>query len=239
MATRADGVPPARIAVVERGARDGSGSAAYVAAAMLAPLAEAAVADRFVVELGLASLTLWRDWLPMLRTPVFFQQAGTLVVWHPADRGEASLFANHVRAATPPERIAADLRAVDAEGIGTLEPALAQRFSQGLYLAGEGRWTTGPCSMRWRPSWRPWACSCAGTRRLPIRIRKRWPPPDSARASCSTAGASAPSRNGRSCAACAARWRASMRPMSRSRGRCACCIRAIRSTSRPSRAMST
>ncbi|TXD91517.1 FAD-dependent oxidoreductase, partial [Ralstonia pseudosolanacearum] len=30
------GVPPARIAVVERGARDGSGSAAYVAAAMLA-----------------------------------------------------------------------------------------------------------------------------------------------------------------------------------------------------------
>ncbi|MHA6863661.1 FAD-dependent oxidoreductase [Ralstonia pseudosolanacearum] len=133
------GVPPARIAVVERGARDGSGSAAYVAAAMLAPLAEAAVADRFVVELGLASLTLWRDWLPMLRTPVFFQQAGTLVVWHPADRGEASLFANHVRAATPPERIAADLRAVDAEGIGTLEPALAQRFSQGLYLAGEGQ----------------------------------------------------------------------------------------------------
>ncbi|WP_155401627.1 FAD-dependent oxidoreductase, partial [Ralstonia solanacearum] len=57
------GVPPARIAVVERGARDGSGAAAFVAAAMLAPLAEAAVADRFVVDLGLASLALWRDWL--------------------------------------------------------------------------------------------------------------------------------------------------------------------------------
>lgn len=50
------GVPPARIALVERGPRDGSGAAAYVAAAMLAPLAEAAVADRFVVDLGLASL---------------------------------------------------------------------------------------------------------------------------------------------------------------------------------------
>ncbi|CAJ0793721.1 tRNA 5-methylaminomethyl-2-thiouridine biosynthesis bifunctional protein MnmC [Ralstonia psammae] len=133
------GVPPARIAVVERGARDGSGAAAYVAAAMLAPLAEAAVADRFVVDLGLASLALWRDWLPKLRTPVFFQEAGTLVVWHAADRGEASLFASHVRNAAPPERVAADLRAVDAAGIAQLEPLLAQRFTQGLYLAGEGQ----------------------------------------------------------------------------------------------------
>ena len=133
------GVPPARIAVVERGPRDGSSAAAYVAAAMLAPLAEAAVADRFVVDLGLASLALWRDWLPKLRTPVFFQEAGTLVVWHAADRGEASLFANHVRNAAPPERVAADLRAVDASGIAQLEPLLAQRFTQGLYLAGEGQ----------------------------------------------------------------------------------------------------
>jgi len=133
------GVPAARIAVVERGARDGSSAAAYVAAAMLAPLAEAAVADRFVVDLGLASLALWRDWLPKLRTPVFFQEAGTLVVWHAADRGEASLFANHVRAAAPAERVAADLRAVDAAGIAALEPLLAQRFTQGLYLAGEGQ----------------------------------------------------------------------------------------------------
>ncbi|WP_222425343.1 FAD-dependent oxidoreductase, partial [Pseudomonas aeruginosa] len=53
--------------------------------------------------------------------------------------GEASLFANHVRAAAPAERVAADLRAVDAAGIAALEPLLAQRFTQGLYLAGEGQ----------------------------------------------------------------------------------------------------
>ncbi|MGO4812093.1 FAD-dependent oxidoreductase, partial [Cupriavidus sp. 2MCAB6] len=43
-----------RVALVERAGPDGAGSAAHVAAAMLAPLAESAIAERRIVELGTA-----------------------------------------------------------------------------------------------------------------------------------------------------------------------------------------
>ncbi len=129
----------ARVALVERGGPDGAGSAAHVAAAMLAPLAESAIAERRIVELGIASVDLWRAWLAELPEPVFFQEDGTLVVWHARDRGEMSLFASRVRAVAPPELVAERLRALDGNGVASLEPALAGRFPQGLYLSGEGQ----------------------------------------------------------------------------------------------------
>ena len=70
----------ARVALIERGGPDGSGSAAHVAAAMLAPLAESAIAERRIVDLGMASVDLWRTWIGELPEPVFFQEDGTLVV---------------------------------------------------------------------------------------------------------------------------------------------------------------
>ncbi|NOV23453.1 FAD-dependent oxidoreductase [Cupriavidus necator] len=129
----------ARVALVERAGPDGAGSAAYVAAAMLAPLAESAIAERRIVDLGVASVDLWRAWLAELPDPVFFQEDGTLVVWHARDRAEMSLFTSRVRAVAPPELVAKRLRALDAAGVGEAEPALAGRFPQGLLLAGEGQ----------------------------------------------------------------------------------------------------
>ena len=129
----------ARVALVERAGPDGAGSAAYVAAAMLAPLAESAIAERRIVDLGIASVDLWRAWLAELPEPVFFQQDGTLVVWHARDRAEMSLFTSRVRAVAPPELVAQRLRALDGKGVGEVEPALAGRFPQGLLLAGEGQ----------------------------------------------------------------------------------------------------
>ncbi|WP_373379077.1 FAD-dependent oxidoreductase [Cupriavidus nantongensis] len=132
----------ARVALVERAGPDGAGSAAYVAAAMLAPLAESAIAERRIVDLGLASVDLWRAWLAELAElaePVFFQEDGTLVVWHARDRAEMSLFTSRVRAVAPPELVAERLRALDGKGVGEAEPALAGRFPQGLLLAGEGQ----------------------------------------------------------------------------------------------------
>ncbi|WP_427312333.1 FAD-dependent oxidoreductase [Cupriavidus sp. H39] len=129
----------ARVALVERAGPDGAGSAAYVAAAMLAPLAESAIAERRIVDLGVASVDLWRAWLAELPEPVFFQEDGTLVVWHARDRAEMSLFTSRVRAVAPPELVAQRLRALDAAGVGEAEPALAGRFPQGLLLAGEGQ----------------------------------------------------------------------------------------------------
>lgn len=129
----------ARVALVERAGPDGAGSAAYVAAAMLAPLAESAIAERRIVDLGIASVDLWRTWLAALPEPVFFQEDGTLVVWHARDRAEMSLFTSRVRAVAPPELVAQRLRALDGRGVGEIEPALAGRFPQGLLLAGEGQ----------------------------------------------------------------------------------------------------
>lgn len=129
----------ARVALVERGGPDGSGSAAHVAAAMLAPLAESAIAERRIVDLGIASVDLWRTWIQELPEPVFFQEDGTLVVWHARDRSEVSLFTGRMRAVAPPELVQDRLRALDGNGVGQLEPALAGRFPQGLLLQGEGQ----------------------------------------------------------------------------------------------------
>lgn len=129
----------ARVALVERGGPDGSGSAAHVAAAMLAPLAESAIAERRIVDLGIASVDLWRTWIQELPQPVFFQEDGTLVVWHARDRSEVSLFTGRMRAVAPPELVQQRLRALDGNGVGQIEPALAGRFPQGLLLQGEGQ----------------------------------------------------------------------------------------------------
>lgn len=134
-----------RVALIERAGPDGAGAAAHVAAAMLAPLAESAISERRIVELGLASVDLWRAWVDELAGEagtgerVFFQEAGTLVVWHAHDRGEMPLFTSRVRAVAPPELVGERMRRLDAGGIAGLEPALAGRFQQGLLLAGEGQ----------------------------------------------------------------------------------------------------
>ncbi|SDP74020.1 glycine oxidase [Ralstonia sp. 25mfcol4.1] len=129
----------ARVALVERGGPDGSGSAAHVAAAMLAPLAESAIAERRIVDLGIASVDLWRTWIQELPEPVFFQEDGTLVVWHARDRSEVSLFTSRMRAVAPPELVQARLRTLDGKGVAEVEPELAGRFPQGLLLQGEGQ----------------------------------------------------------------------------------------------------
>lgn len=120
------------------------GAAARVAAAMLAPLAESAVAPAPVVRMGRHALDRWPELLTELAghaAPVFFQREGTLVLWHRQDAGEAERFARVL------ERtrgwIGDDLppaRPLDASGIVALEPALrGSRFAQGLFLAGEGQ----------------------------------------------------------------------------------------------------
>ena len=123
---------------------DGAGAAARVAAAMLAPLAESAVAPPPVARMGRYALDRWPRLLAGLTTtaaPVFFQREGTLVLWHRQDAAEAERFARVVERTRgwigddlPP------IRHLDAAGIVALEPALrGSRFAQGLYLAGEGQ----------------------------------------------------------------------------------------------------
>ena len=128
------------VALYERGDAAGSGAAAWVAAAMLAPLAEAASAEPLLVELGAASLDAWPRLIAQLPEPVFFQRNGTLVVWHRADRAEAALFERRVRANAPASLVGDDgVTALDSSQLAAAEPTLAGRFSQGLLLPREGQ----------------------------------------------------------------------------------------------------
>ncbi|MDO5059488.1 MAG: FAD-dependent oxidoreductase [Neisseria sp.] len=122
-------------ALFERGARSGSGSAGYIAAAMLAPAAEAVDAAPEVIALGRQSLPLWREWLARLPSPVFMQENGSLIVWHAQDKPLAAQFAQHLHRTAPdlPPEI------WQAADISRNEPQLSGRFQTAFYLAGEGQ----------------------------------------------------------------------------------------------------
>lgn len=128
-----------RVALYESGDAAGSQSAAWVAAAMLAPLAEAAVADELVTALGVASLDAWPRVLAGLPEPVFFQRNGTLVVWHQADKTEAPLFERCVRTNAPAALVEQGFVPLAGAQLDETEPALAKRFARGWLLQGEGQ----------------------------------------------------------------------------------------------------
>jgi glycine oxidase len=127
------------VQVFDAGGPGGEGAAARVAAAMLAPLAESAVTEPGVVRMGMHSLRRWPELVAALPVPVFLQRSGTLVLWHRQDAAEAQRFRRHL-AATAQQLPALPIpQLLDAAGIDKLEPALGQRFVQGLYLPEEGQ----------------------------------------------------------------------------------------------------
>lgn len=87
-----------QVAIHDAGSPAAEGSAATVAAAMLAPLAESAITEPGVVRMGHHALTRWPQLLAPLAEPVFFQQAGTLIVWHRQDAAEAQRLTRQLEA---------------------------------------------------------------------------------------------------------------------------------------------
>jgi len=154
------------VQLVDAGGPDADGAAARVAAAMLAPLAESAVTEPPVVAMGQYALARWPALLADLTEPVFFQQNGTLVVWHRQDASEAQRFQRLLQATTQalPELPAPET--LNRQTLAEREPALDGRFHQGLYLPGEGQLdnrallqalrhtlTALGVSMRWHTAW--------------------------------------------------------------------------------------
>lgn len=122
--------------IYDKGDAEGREAAAYVAAAMLAPMAEAVDATAEVIALGYQSIDLWQDLLPTLPEKVFMQRSGSLIVWHPQDDDLSRQFARDLRHAHHNQQTWIDWREDD---IATHEPQLAQRFARGFYLPSEGQ----------------------------------------------------------------------------------------------------
>ena len=110
---------------------DGEQSAAFLAAAMLAPLAESADSSRAIMELGQLSLKRWPEFLSKLSEPVFFQHAGSLIIAFDQDVGDLKQFKSRLKGDGYQ-----DLNNVQ---INDLEPGLNERFTKGLYLPNEGQ----------------------------------------------------------------------------------------------------
>jgi glycine oxidase len=128
-----------RVEVFDAGGPEAEHAAARVAAAMLAPLAESAVTELAVVRMGQHALERWPQLLAALERPVFFQQSGTLVLWHRQDAAEAERFAAQLARTSAALPSLPRAQRVDGTAIASLEPALDHRFAQGLYLPEEGQ----------------------------------------------------------------------------------------------------
>ena len=124
------------VELFEKGERDGAQAAAYVAAAMLAPSAEAVEATPEVIRLGKQSIALWRAIVGRLNTPVMMQENGSLIVWHTQDKPLSAEFARYLKRGGVAEH---ETIRWNADEIAANEPQLAGRFSDGLYLPTEGQ----------------------------------------------------------------------------------------------------
>ncbi|EGI72690.1 glycine oxidase ThiO [Pseudoalteromonas distincta] len=109
-------------------------SAGKVAAAMLAPLAESVLCEADLALMGLDSMKRWPEIVSELEGDVFFQQQGTLVIAHQQDKGDLQSFAQRIKPIA-----GHSAQALNAQQIAQLEPELANRFNQGLFLPCEGQ----------------------------------------------------------------------------------------------------
>lgn len=124
------------VTLYDEGGKDGNLSAAFVAAAMLAPMAEAVDATPQVLQLGYQSLDLWKQIINRLPEKVLMQFSGSLIVWHAQDADIAKRFAQQLRRGNGGQEVWTNWNADD---IAQNEPQLGGRFTQGFYLPTEGQ----------------------------------------------------------------------------------------------------
>lgn len=124
-----------QVALFDKDHKNGHECAAYAAAGLLTPLGEAMHSPANIVAMGFASLSLWPTLLKSLSGYNFYQQTGSLVVSHEQDIGDyhrlkrflANNYSQHQQ------------QQLNRQQLSALEPELARRFSQALYLPEEGQ----------------------------------------------------------------------------------------------------
>lgn len=119
------------VTLYERERRDQSTSSSYVAAAMLAPLSEYPDCDPAIWDMAETSLAAWPTILSELNVP--YGMDGSLVVAHTQDSPLLAKFRRTLERAQ-----LEGFNELSAREVADLEPELADRFTTGLHLIGEG-----------------------------------------------------------------------------------------------------
>jgi glycine oxidase len=125
----------ARVVLYDAASRQGENSAAWVAAGMIAPSTEAMDAGAEIASMGSHSLSLWPRWLAELPVPVFFRDNGTFLLWHSEDAQEAL----RAQRRLPSSQTQISIKRIGSARIREMEPALATRFPEALYITNEAQ----------------------------------------------------------------------------------------------------
>jgi glycine oxidase len=125
----------ARVALYDAAGSKGEDSAAWAAAGMIAPTAEAIDADVQIASMGRHSLTLWPQWLADLPVPVFYRDSGTILLWHREDSAEAVRAEQRLASRLPQ----AGWKRLENSQLHEREPALNSRLSHAAYISREAQ----------------------------------------------------------------------------------------------------
>jgi glycine oxidase len=125
----------ARVALYDAGGSQGEDSAAWAAAGMIAPTAEAIDAGAQIASMGKHSLALWPQWLAELPVQVFYRDTGTILLWHREDAGEARRTERMLTARQPH----ISLKRLNSARLAECEPVLGSRFPQALYIPDDAQ----------------------------------------------------------------------------------------------------
>lgn len=122
-----------RVSLFEKNELLSSDSTGLIAAAMVAPLSESVTASEHVIRMGQRSLVLWPQLLACLAIKDAWWQIGTIVLSHPQDQSNLNHFKQRLKSSASESAID-----ISASILAALEPELADKFQQGLWLSQEG-----------------------------------------------------------------------------------------------------
>ena len=125
----------ARVALYDSADSQGTNSAAWAAAGMIAPTTEAIDSDAQISSMGANSLKLWPQWLAELPIPVFYRDNGTLLLWHVEDTGEAA----RAQSMLTSRQSQSCVRYLEGSQVADVEPELGSRFPRALYVPAEAQ----------------------------------------------------------------------------------------------------
>ena len=129
-----------KVSLYDKDDKSGQQSAAYAAAAMLAPITEVLDAEPEVYTHGIAGLSIWRQWVAELEAAtainISFAVKGSLLLSHRHDMGDYQRCVQRIRANPVVDQTSVE--SINNTELKALEAELATGFDKALYLQEEG-----------------------------------------------------------------------------------------------------